>query len=306
VVRTLRGSSAALIINPNSGRLRGEVRQDVIDALRARLGIEILAATARDAGIGLAREAADSGADVVIAFGGDGHVNEVANGVAGTRARLGIVPGGTMNVFSRALGIPQDPFGAIDRLVDALGREPRAVPLGRMDDRLFTFSAGCGFDADVADRVERFFAGKRRFGELFFYWSAVRVLAQSAALRAPFMTLRGRFGEVPAAMAIACNAGPYAYLAGRPVELTPKVRLDGGLDLFSLRRMRLEVLPLYAWCVAVSRDLTHQPDVFYESDLEAFEIEAESPFPRHVDGEPLPAASSARFSVERDALLVAV
>jgi diacylglycerol kinase family enzyme len=305
-MRTLRESSAALIINPNSGRLAHELRNDVIDALRTRLGIETFAATARDAGIALAREAAEAGAEVVVAFGGDGHVNEVANGVAGTSARLGVVPGGTMNVFARALGIPQDPFAAIDRLVDALGRAPRVVPLGRVDGRLFTFSAGCGFDAQVADRVERYLANKRRFGELFFYWSAARELVASVSLRAPSLTIKGPFGEVPAAMAVACNAGPYAYLAGRPVELAPRVRLDGGLDLFSLRRMRIEALPLYAWSVAVSGDLTKQPDVFYANDLDSFEVAAEKPFPRHVDGEPLPPATNARFSVERDALRVAV
>jgi diacylglycerol kinase family enzyme len=305
-VQKLQGTSAALIMNPNSGRLSDGLRRGVIDALRDKLQLETVAATRRDAGIELARRAAEDGADVVVAFGGDGHVNEIANGVAHTRARLGIIPGGTMNVFSRALGIPQDPYGAIEHLAAAMDRPPRTVPLGLMDDRYFTFCAGCGFDALVAERVERFSPSKRRFGELFFYWSAARVLASSFTLRHPTMTLRGEFGEVDVAMAIACNAGPYAYFGGRPVQLAPHVQLDGPLDVFSLMRMRLEALPLYAWSVAVAHDLAGQRDVFYRSGLNGFELIAEEPFPRHVDGEPLSPASCATFSVETDALRVAV
>jgi diacylglycerol kinase family enzyme len=120
------------------------------------------------------------------------------------------------------------------------------------------------------------------------------------------MTLRGDFGEVEVAMAVACNAGPYAYFGGRPVQLAPQVQLDGALDVFSLTRMRFEALPLYAWRVAVSRDLLGQRDVFYRSGLTGFELVADEPFPRHVDGEPLPPASRAAFRVEMDALRVAV
>ena len=294
-----------LIVNPNAGRLSASVRSDVIDALRARFDLDVIATTARDTGIAAAQIAAEKSTPLVIAFGGDGHVNEVANGVAGTDSVLGIVPGGTMNVFARALGIPLDPFEALKELRAAVGRTPRTVPLGRMDKRYFTFSAGCGFDAEAAERVERYVPAKRRFGELFFYWSAVRVLGGSYRLRAPCMTVRGPFGEERVAMAIACNAGPYAYLMGRPINVAPEVELEKGLDVFALRTMRVEALPVYAWR-AVTGHLVHHPDVLYESDLNGFEIEAEKPFARHVDGEPLPAASRARFEVVPDILKVLV
>jgi diacylglycerol kinase family enzyme len=173
-----------------------------------------------------------------------------------------------------------------------------------MDDRYFTFSAGCGFDAEAADRVERDFRSKRTFGELFFYWSAVRVLAGTYRHRNPSMTLSGDFGRVPVAMAIGCNAGPYAYLGGRAVKLAPAVSLDGGLDVFALRSMRIEALPFYAWRAVVSGDLVHHRDTFYASGLDRFEISAEAPFARHVDGEPLGPATSARFEVVPDVLKV--
>ncbi len=296
--------SGVLIVNPGAGRASAERRLDVIDEVRRRLRVDVYETPSRDAGIEVAAEAADAGVYAVLAFGGDGLVNEVANGVAGTATALAILPGGTMNVFARALGIPTDPIEALDALLDRWDERPRLVPLGRVDGRYFTFSAGCGFDAEAAGRVERDHRSKRTFGELFFYWSAFRVLADTYRHRKPSMTLKGGFGEVPVAMAIGCNAGPYAYLAGRAVNLAPEVSLDGGLDVFALRSMRIEALPLYAWRAVVSGDLVHHRDTFYESGLDAFEVTAEEPFARHVDGEPLDPATSARFEVVPDVLKV--
>lgn len=252
----------------------------------------------------MAQEAAERGVPLVVAFGGDGHVNEVANGVAATDSSLGIIPGGTMNVFARSLGIPLEPLDAVDHLISSLDRPVRLVPLGRMDDRYFTFSAGCGFDAEAAERVERDVSSKRRFGELFFYWSAFRVLAGSYRHRNPSMILDGPFGKVSVAMAIACNAGPYAYLAGRSIDLAPSVELAGGLDVFALKKMRLEAFPMYAWRSIVSRQFVGHPDCFYRHDLLSFEVYSDAPFARHVDGEPLAPKSSARFELVRDVLKV--
>lgn len=295
--------SGVLIVNPGAGRTSAERRLEVVGEVRRRMRVDVYETPARDAGIEIAAQAADAGVGAVVAFGGDGLVNEVANGVAGSATALGIIPGGTMNVFARALGLPTDPLAALDALL-AGWEEPRRVPLGRIDDRYFTFSAGCGFDAEAATRVERDLRSKRTFGELFFYWSAVRVLAGTYRHRRPSMKLSGAFGEVPVAMAVGCNAGPYAYLAGRAVELAPEVSLDAGLDVFALKSMRIEALPLYAWRAVVSGDLVHHRDTFYASDLDAFEIAADEPFARHVDGEPLAPADSARFRLVPDVLKV--
>ena len=295
---------AALIINPNAGGLSAHLHEEVIDALRERFDLEARSTTGRDSATGIAAELVARGFPLVIAFGGDGHVNEVVNGVAGSDAVLGLIPGGTMNVFARALGLPMDPLQAVGRLGEAAGTRPRTVPLGRMDDRLFTFSAGCGFDAEAAERVERYVPVKRHLGELFFYWSAFRVLAGSYRHRSPAMELRGSFGAIPVAMAIACNAGPYAYLAGLPITLAPEVKLEGGLDVFALRKMRIEALPSYIWGSVVSGRVSGHSDAFYANDLQSFEVVSERPFARHVDGEPLVSSSNAKFTLVRDALKV--
>ncbi|MGH3117836.1 MAG: diacylglycerol/lipid kinase family protein [Gaiellales bacterium] len=294
---------AVLIVNPNAGRLSESKRQETIDALRARFNLHALATTARGSGIEIGAEAAER-TPLVIAFGGDGHVNEVANGVAGTNSSLGIIPGGTMNVFSRSLGIPPDPLDAVNHVARMARYPPRRVPLGKLEDRYFTFSAGCGFDAEAAERVERYVPFKRRFGELFFYWSAFRVLADSYRHRTPTMVLTGGFGQIAVSMMIASNAGPYAYLMGRPIAIAPNVKLESGIDVFGLKTMRIEALPLYAWRCLLSGDLVNHPDAFYASDQHSFTVEAEEPFSRHVDGEPLAPSRTAHFSVAPDVLSV--
>jgi len=295
---------AVVIVNPNAGSISKANWHGVITKLGERFDVEAHATTGRNVALSIASEAARTGAPVVVAVGGDGVVNEVVNGVAGTSACLGIVAGGTMNVFARSLGLPSSPLEAADHLLGPADLRPRTVTLGRMDDRYFTFAAGCGFDAEAAERVERDVPSKRRFGQAFFYWSAFRVLASAYRHRAPYMTLSGGFGEVGTAMVIASNAGPYAWLAGRRVEVAPGVRLDGGVDVFALRRMRLESLPMYAYRSVVSGDLASSPDAFYAADLDGFEVTASAPFSRHVDGEPVAPSTSARFSVAHKALQV--
>jgi diacylglycerol kinase family enzyme len=294
---------AVLIVNPSAGRLGDDVRSRAMEELANRFSLEVFHTDARDSAIGIAAGASEDGAELVVAFGGDGHVNEVVNGIAGTDATLGVIPGGTMNVFARALGIPIDPIEAIDRLAGSIPQPPRKVPLGKMDDRYFTFSAGCGFDAEAAERVERDLPAKRRFGEVFFYWSAFRVLASSYRHRNPTMILRGDFGEIPVAMTIATNTGPYAWFAGRAVNIAPMVDLEKGLDIFALRKMRIEALPVYTWRT-IAGTFTGHGDVFYEHDLEKFEVASTKPFERHVDGEPLGPATQATFTMVRDILKV--
>jgi diacylglycerol kinase family enzyme len=296
--------TAVLIVNPASGRLVAEQRGEVAETLGHFFDLEVVMTTARNEGIGIAADAAQGRPELVIAFGGDGHVNEVVNGVAGTDTTLAVIPGGTMNVFARALGIPDDPLQAVAFLRSSLRREARLVSLGKMDDRYFTSSAGCGFDAEVAGRVESRLHSKRRWGQPFFYWSAFRVLGDTYRHRSPSMTLRGPWGDIGVAMSIACNCGPYAYLAGRPVVIAPDVGMERGLDVFALRSMRIEKLPSYVWRSVLGGNLVTARDAFYRSDLDGFEISAEVPFARHVDGEPLEPQADARFSIVRGALRV--
>ena len=92
----------------------------------------------------------ERGVDVVIGFGGDGTLNEVATGIAGTDAALGVLPGGSTNVFARTLGMPNDPVAAVNSCADGIDAgDLRPIGLGRVNGRFFCFHTGIGFDAAV-------------------------------------------------------------------------------------------------------------------------------------------------------------
>jgi YegS/Rv2252/BmrU family lipid kinase len=98
----------------------------------------------------LAKEASQAGSEVVFACGGDGTVNEVVNGLAGTQTALGVMRGGMGNVFLKEIGVPRSPEGALQLL---LSGDRRRFDLGTANERYFLLMAGIGIDANVVRRV---------------------------------------------------------------------------------------------------------------------------------------------------------
>ncbi len=112
------------------------------------------------------------GYDVVVAFGGDGTVNEAANGLVGSGTPLGCLPGGRTNVYCRLLGIPTDVVDATEHLLGmAHDWRPRPVDVGLVNERHFLFSAGVGLDASVVERVDAHPRLKVRMGEWYYAWT---------------------------------------------------------------------------------------------------------------------------------------
>src|SRR5829696_8641092 len=144
-----------VIVNPYATTMSVRLKQLVVYALQGRFDVEAVDTQRRGHAIELSREAAGEGYDVVVAFGGDGTVNEAANGLAGSSTALTCLPGGATNVYCRMLGIPTDVVDATEHLLRrADAWQARAVDLGRVNDRWFTFSAGAGLDAAVVERVD--------------------------------------------------------------------------------------------------------------------------------------------------------
>ena len=103
-----------------------------------------------------AEDAARRGLDCVVSFGGDGTLNEVATGIAGSETALGVLPGGSTNVFARTIGMSNDPAEAVKQLALALDTERIApIGLGKVNGRYFCFHTGVGYDAAVVRNVER-------------------------------------------------------------------------------------------------------------------------------------------------------
>src|SRR5213078_2085241 len=139
-----------VIVNPYASTVSDRLKNLVVYALQGRYSVEAVDTQARSHATEICREAAAEGYDVVVAFGGDGTVNEAANGLAGTDTPLTALPGGSTNVFSRTLGVPNDVVDATEHLLRIADHfEPRRVDTGLMNGRRFTFASGIGLDASV-------------------------------------------------------------------------------------------------------------------------------------------------------------
>jgi YegS/Rv2252/BmrU family lipid kinase len=149
-------AQARIIANPNSGGVRGaeglrELRATAIWLTEHRLPTELRLTEAAGHASELAHEAAQAGMEMVIAAGGDGTINDVAQGLARTTTALGVLPFGTMNVWARETGIPLQMAQARELLLRGARRR---VDLGRAGSRYFLLMAGIGMDAEVVRRVE--------------------------------------------------------------------------------------------------------------------------------------------------------
>lgn len=171
---------ATLIYNPVAGRRPARREGEICAAAgilrQAGLTLDVLATAGPGSARNLAQSAARAGARAVFVCGGDGTINEVVNGLAGSACPLGILPGGTANIAARDLGLPRNPVAAARALVDA---KPHRISLGRatwqqphdQTERYFLSIAGVGFDAYVVHHLSWGF--KTALGVSAYAWEAV-------------------------------------------------------------------------------------------------------------------------------------
>ena len=263
-----------VIFNPTSGRAsRSERRlRRVLDELE-RLGcsVALRRTEARGDAERLAREA-ELDIDIVVAAGGDGTINEVANGLGGAPRRLAVIPLGTANVLANEIGLPRDP-----RRLAAIIAAGRARPVwpGRVGGRLFLMMVGVGFDAAVLRRVDP--ALKRRIGKLAFFWPLLRALWR---YRPGQLVLRSGGAEHRAFSAVIARGHFYA---GRFV-LAPAARLEEPLLHVVMLRQggRWAMLRLSA---AVGLGLAHRlPEVAIATGR-SLSIAGPAPTPVEIDGD---------------------
>src|ERR1700688_1157567 len=177
-----------IIVNPYAATVSDRLRHLVVYALQGRFEVDAVDTEDRGHATELCREAALEGYDVVVAFGGDGTVNEAANGLLGSSTPLCCLPGGSSNVFGKMLGIPGDLVDATEHLLAmADDWRPRRVGVGVVNGRCFTFASGLGLDASVVERVDSRPHLKARLGPYYFAWVAVSTFARRYLTRPPRM-----------------------------------------------------------------------------------------------------------------------
>jgi diacylglycerol kinase family enzyme len=295
-----------LVVNATASATSGRTRELVEQVLRERHEVTVVQTVARQHACELARDAAASGADAVVALGGDGTVNEAANGLVGSATALGALPGGSTNVFARTIGLPNRPVPAARRLVAALdARSIRRVGMGLAGRRYFLFNLGLGFDAAVVDQVEQRAGLKRWLGHGLFAVAAVGTWVNGYDRARPRFTIRLPDGETidHGYFAICQKTDPYTYLGPRPVSVVPGTGFDTGLSLVVMRDLSASTLVgAAAAALAGGRRLAGLECVEVRIDLDGLTVEGHGPFPHQVDGDYLGEVASLEVAHRPDCL----
>jgi len=270
----------------------------------------------RGHGTALAAAAASEGVGLVLTLGGDGTVNEAVNGLLGRPAgraaaappALAPIPGGSANVFVRALGLPADPIDATGQVLAALteGRS-RRIGLGLAGDRYFTFNSGLGIDAEVVRAVEGRRAHGRSVTPALYLLTATRQFYRLTDRRHPAVTLAadGQQAAGPLYWCTVSNTTPWTYLGQRPVTTNPQASFDGGLDVFGLRS-----LSTAATAATLRQMLAERAEpprgrgVIARHDLAGLTLRASRPVAFQIDGEYVGEREEVRFRAVPDALRV--
>jgi diacylglycerol kinase family enzyme len=320
---------ALLVVNPAATTTSARVRDVIGAALSNDLNLEVATTEYRGHARDLARQAAGGGeTELVVSLGGDGTVNEIVNGLLHhgpdpeALPRLAVVPGGSTNVFARALGLPNDAVEATGALLDALrAGSSRTVGLGLasgtpgtedegVPPRWFTFCAGLGFDAGVVGRVEQQRElGKRSTHALYLRQVARQFLGDPHRRHGTITLERPDAEPVEGLMtAIICNTAPWTYLGNRPVYASPGASFDTALDVLGVARMSAASGARYA-----AQLLRSTPErgprgkhALTLHDLTDFTLHSQAPLPFQVDGDHLGLRTSATFTGVRRALRVIV
>jgi diacylglycerol kinase family enzyme len=304
-----------IIVNPYATTVSDRLKNLVVYALQGRYEVEAVSTRAQNHATEIGREIRDGGYDVVVAFGGDGTVNEVANGLAGTDIPVSVLPGGSTNVICRTLGIPDDVVDATEHLLGLADRfEPRRVDLGIANGRRFCFACGAGLDATTAQRVDSRPKLKARGGRWFYTATAVSSF-YTRYLRDPVrVALSSEQGDSEGVTVVAQNSDPFTYFGRAPVRICDDVALDSGtLSVAVLRRAAQRDVPTVAARALDPRlRLADHRQVDHFAGVLAARVETLShdqngsprAFPVEVDGDYIGEHTSLDLAVDPGALTV--
>jgi diacylglycerol kinase family enzyme len=278
-----------LLVNPFASSVTARSRVVIQKALSADHQVTMMETSRRGHATRLAQGAAAAGTEVVVVLGGDGTLNEAANGLAGTDCALAALPGGSTNVFARTIGLTNDPIEATGELLDALGRESiDRVGLGSVNGRYFLFHVGLGFDAAVVAQVERRAALKRYAGHPLFVYAGFSTWFNHYDRSRPRFAVRYADGSVvdDAYFAICLNTNPYTYLGNRPLHLATEATFDRGLAIVVVRTLEFaKTMGIIASALGTGRHLRTSKWTDHRVDLDRITVEGYGPFPYQVDGD---------------------
>lgn len=278
-----------LIVNPSASSVSPRRQVGVHRLASAAHDVRMVETRHRGHATEFAKAAVHDDTDVVMVLGGDGTLNEAANGLAGSHVALAPLPGGSTNVFARTLGLADHPMDALRTTLEALTeRSLHRIGLGSVNGRYFLFHTGVGWDARLVRQVEARAHLKARLGHALFVWAGIETWFWLYDRTRPHFRVTHDDGSVVAdgCFSVVQNSNPYTYVGHRPFNLSPDVTLDGPLTAMTLTELRSGPFLRLMFATLRSRDaMLHSPIVSYHPGVEWLEIEMDDPVPYQVDGD---------------------
>ncbi|TDV52477.1 diacylglycerol/lipid kinase family protein [Actinophytocola oryzae] len=307
---------AVLVVNPKATATTAAGRDVLAHALASEVKLDVIETDYRGHAMAAAAQAMVDGADLVVAHGGDGTVNEVVNGLlasgpSSSVPMLGIVPGGSANVFARSLGVPRDPVEATHQLLHALeDRRKRRVGLGRVEPgapgeapRWFTFSAGVGWDADVVAEVDRK-RGKKASPALYLRVALTQYLRPAHGEPRLTVEIPGEERVSDLRLVFVSNTDPWTYLGSRPIHLNRGTGFDGGLGVFALHSLALPTVVRHLRQAISQKGETKGRKLLRRDNAPGLRITSETPVQVQCDGDLIGSRTSVEISSVMHALTV--
>lgn len=289
-----------VILNPSAGSKNPPLR--IFNNLfhQANIDWDLVITKERCDGICLAEKAIKDDVDIVAAYGGDGTVMEVASGLKGTGIPMAILPGGTGNILSVELGIPQNLQEACTLITNPEKSRQRSVDLGITNDQTvpaFALRAGVGLEAAMLEGTDREL--KERYGIFAYIMGATQALHNIKEAHY-HLVLDGEEVECSGLTCLIANAG---YFGVPGLVLDPKVKIDDGfLDVFVLRKMDLAQLFSLAATIVGGNELK-DPALHWQ--VQSVTIESDPVQATQADGE-MWGQSPVEIKVKNNALQVLV
>ena len=270
----MAADSILVIFNPFARSERAKGLRDKIQALDPRVVVRPTGGPGHAAD--LARQAVEEGFGTVVAAGGDGTINEVVNGLAGSGVRLGLLPLGTMNVFASELGIPGNRLRRGWEIIRA--GHCRPVDLARANRHHFVQLAGVGFDAQAVAGVNR--EAKKNFGPLSYIISAAKVVAER---KPPLLRIEAE--DEPAREGSFVLVGNGRYY-GAPLAVFKQAVIDDGLlDVIVLRNLGYLDFVRYIQRIIMGTHLGLKDVEYFQTRRVTVEVASGQDIPFEADGE---------------------
>ncbi len=293
-----------LIVNSFASSVTPRNTVAVHQYLSRHHSVQVVETNERGHATRFAQDAAQRGVEIVVGFGGDGTLNEVATGLAESNTALVMLPGGSTNVFVRSLGASNDPVIALQQFSAGLDHDNiHPISLGRANGRYFCFHAGIGYDAAVVELVERRASLKRIVGQPLFAISAMQAWFATYDRKFPHFNVEIDGRKIPNGyFTIALNSNPYTFIGKKAVNLSSAASLDKKLVAVTFRKLTTPLMMRTILNAIRTEGISVSSGVDIRTDVENINISFPNPFPYQLDGDYLGEQISLHIEHRQDAL----